>query len=197
MRESIDLIDETDAESVIRALDAEDTSDTSVEDVAALDSAPEPDAPEVAQAREQKHQMAIQALINKGFSAEQAAIALATTAVHGTRQRRFPTFAPATHAFTRTFFAGRSDEQLQADAAKHCRNDGGTLGPVATYAKIIVAAGAKTDAADRAAEQIAAHVQRRIRAIRAYVIASANELTVRRIERSGGDVSRGVYLKAR
>lgn len=194
--EGTDSIDPN-PESEVRAVDREDTSDTPVANMAAADSAPEPDAPEVAAQRAQKINMAVKALLGKGFTQEQAELAVATASVNGTKQRRFPSWAPVSHLFTRTFFADRSDEQLEGDAAKHCRTDGGQLGLLKAYTNMIVDAGADPLVASKAAGAIAAHTQRRIRAIRLYVICTINELRVRRLERASGNVNDGVYLKAR
>jgi hypothetical protein len=87
----------------------------------------------------------------------------------------------------------RTDDDIEADALKQIRNDGGQLGPAARYKQIID--GSSSTAA--AAAAINDHVTRRIKHIRIYAASAINELRRRRAGRAGIDPMTVDYLAVR
>jgi hypothetical protein len=119
------------------------------------------------------------------------------------RQRNHPQHATVCSPQMVAFFATRidadgnsarrTDEDLEADMLKHCRNDGGKLGPALRYQQIIE----ESSSPAAAAAAINDHVTQRIRAIRTYVCSVTNELRRRRAVATGIDPKTIDYLAVR
>jgi hypothetical protein len=130
-----------------------------------------------------------------GLSPEQIAKVKAivgTKPAAKSKQRRLSTSSIVTSAALITHFAGRSDAQIELDAVKGIRDDGGPLGAVGVYEKIIFDHGIDAETAKTVATVIAAKVNHRVKAIRSSVVATINEL---RRRAAGPNAATAKYIR--
>jgi hypothetical protein len=132
-----------------------------------------------------------------GLSPEQIDKIVAIKMVTKKGQRQLPLSVPATHPAMITFFANRTDEEIETDAVKGIRNDGGKLGPIGMYTQVLVDHGVDATVAQAAAEALAAKVSHRVSSIRVNVVATTNELRRRRALAAGLNPAAVKYLKVR
>lgn len=164
------------------------------------DTAITPDTPVQAKKRQERRDMFAAVLKAKGIDDATVAELTVQREITVGRQRQHPTWCTVCSPQMIAFFATRveqdgtvverTDEDLEADALKHVRRDGGKLGPVARYKQLIEEASSSAPAA----AAINDHVGQRIRAIRIYLVSVINELRRRRAVRAGVDPKTIQYL---
>ncbi len=164
------------------------------------DTAITPDTPVQAKKRQERRDMFAAVLKANGIDDATVAELTVQREITVGRQRQHPTWCTVCSPQMIAFFATRvaqdgtvverTDEDLEADALKHVRRDGGKLGPVARYKQLIEEASSSA----AAAAAINDHVGQRIRAIRIYLVSVINELRRRRAVRAGVDPKTIQYL---
>lgn len=189
--------------ATVREVDAT-TPVEEVTEVAELDSAPEPDAPEKANKREANLEKLRAEFLAAGCNPAKVDELVAFKQVIGSRQRVAPTWAPVCALETIAFWKDRSDEQIEQDMTKLLRRDGGQQGPAAAYAQIIWDTIVIDESeplnvdllyAKEAGDKVNDHVGRRLYSARVYVTMAINELRRRRAVRAGVDPKSITYLK--
>jgi len=184
-------------------------SNIAVTTVTEKDTAITPDTPAQGRKRQQRRDMFAAVLAAKGIDAATIEELTVQREITVGRQRNHPQWATVCSPQMVAFFATRVEadgtvvprtyEDLEADMLKHCRNDGGKLGPALRYQQLIeenldtrVPLGPKDGAV-----AINEHVTQRIRAIRTYVCSVVNELRRRRAVADGLDPKTTDYLAVR
>jgi hypothetical protein len=187
---------------VVKRIDSE-VSNVTVSSVPEAQTAVVPDTPVQAAKRQSERNMFAAVLKAKGIDQATIDELVVQREITVGRQRKHPVWATVCSPQMVAYFAiritadgtvvTRTDRDLEADALKQMRNDGGKLGPALCYQQLIETA-ANVAAA---AAAINDHVTRRIKHLRMYLCAVINELRRRRAAAAGLDPKTIDYLAVR